>query len=63
MAEATMRQANRVLTLADMGWAAPNALLARFGQLEKVVIFTDWEQDWVISGRGCRGLDEAGLPL
>jgi hypothetical protein len=31
MAEATMRQANRVLTLADMGWAAPNALLARFG--------------------------------
>ena len=31
MVEATMRQATGVLTLADIGWAAPAALLAGFG--------------------------------
>ena len=31
MVEATMRQATNVLTLADIGWAAAAALLARFG--------------------------------
>ena len=40
-------------------WIA-RELLERFGRLNKVIIFSDWEQDWQIQGQGGRGTDREG---
>jgi hypothetical protein len=36
-------------------------LLQRYGHLNKTIIIGDWEQDWGIKGRLCRGLNDDGL--
>ena len=36
-------------------------LFERYGWSNKTIIFTDWEQDWGISGQRCRGLDDDGV--
>jgi len=40
-------------------WIA-RELLKRFGDLDKTIIFADWEQDWAIQGQGSQGTDNQG---